>query len=205
MSFLQQTVEEFLAQIDSKSATPGGGSVSALSASLGIALARMMGQVSIGRKAFRNLPNEHQEEFLQAFEELGLLQEQVRPLIDKDSEAFNAIMNAYKLPKETEQEKQLRNEAIQQATVGAIEIPLQVSTLSFQALALLPPMLAYGNKNASSDVKVAALELQTAILGGLLNVEINLSGLSDNTLIEHYQSQVDTLRTNTEIKMKQFQ
>lgn len=205
MSFLHQTIEEFLAQVDSKSATPGGGSVSALSATLGISLARMMGQVTIGRKVFRNLPNEQQEEFMQAFEDLGILKEQVTPLIDKDSEAFNAIMNAYKLPKETEQERQQRNEAIQQATIGAIEVPIQVSTLAFQALELLPPMLAYGNKNASSDVKVAALELQTAILGGFLNVEINLSGLSDNTLIEHYQSQVDTLRTNTEIKMKQFQ
>lgn len=197
MSFLKQSIQDFIQSIDSKSPTPGGGSVSALSALLGMSLARMMGHVSIGRKAFRNLSQEHQEEFMQAYEDLGILQKQVEPLIDKDAEAFDAIMTAYRLPKETVQEQQIRRDTIQKATIGAIEVPLEVATLSFQALGLLPPLLSYGNKNASSDVKVAALELQTAILGGLLNVEINLSGLLDKDAVSRYQKQVDDMRLAT--------
>jgi formiminotetrahydrofolate cyclodeaminase len=197
MSYLNHSIKEFIEKIDSKSPTPGGGSVSALSALLGIALARMMGQVSIGRKAFRSLPEEHQQEFMQAYEELGLLYDQAFPLIDKDAEAFTAIMDAYKLPKESEEERTKRQDAIQQATTGAIDVPMQVGKLSFQALELLPPMLAYGNKNASSDVKVAALELQTAIKGALLNVEINLTGLLDQDAVRAYQIEVDTLREET--------
>lgn len=203
MSFLNHTIEEFVAKIDSKSATPGGGSVSALSGVLGIALARMMGQVSIGRKAFQKLPEEQQKAFMEAYTHLGYLADEVRPLIDQDADAFNAIMDAYKLPKESEEERIQRQHAIEQATIGAIEVPLQVATLSFQALTLLPTMLAYGNKNASSDVKVAALELQTAILGGLLNVEINLSGLSDPDSIQSYQAKVNELRHATKTKISE--
>lgn len=205
MSFLDHSVNEFISNIDSKSPTPGGGSVSALSACLGIALARMMGHVSIGRKAFRALPKEHQEEFMQAYEELGLLLEQVRPLVDRDADAFNAVMDAHRLPKESQEERSLRLDTIQKTTIGAIEIPLHVALLSERALGLLLPLLTYGNKNASSDVKVAALELQTAINGALLNVEINLPGLSDSDKVEEYQSTIQRLRDQTTIKMRELQ
>lgn len=205
MSFLQNTIEDFVGKVDSKSPTPGGGSVSALSALLGISLARMMGHVTIGRKAFLRLEEEYQQDFLEAFEQLGILQEHVTPLIDEDSKAFNAIMEAYRLPKETSDEKKARNHAIEQATIGAIEVPLAIAECANEALALLPPILAYGNKNAASDVKVAALELHTAILGAVLNIEINLSGLSDPTLVTSFQEEANKLRKSANELVQKIQ
>jgi len=194
MSFLHQTLLQFLEEVDSKSATPGGGSVSALSALLGISLARMVCHVTIGRKAFKALSEEQQQELHTAFEELAWLKEAVLPLVDEDTKAFNAIMEAYRLPKESDQEQHIRNQAIEQATIGAIDVPLHVASLSLQAVQQLPPIVTFGNKNAISDVGVALLELSTAAQGALMNVEINLSGLSDVKQKAHYTETSDQLK-----------
>lgn len=194
MSFVNKTIRQFIDEVDSKSPTPGGGSVSALSAVLGVSLARMVCHVTIGRKAFLKLDEEQQQEILTAFEALGVLKEDLLPLIDEDTQAFNKIMDAYRLPKETTQQELLRHDAIEKATIGAIEVPLQVALLSLQALKTLAPIAKYGNKNAISDVGVAAQELHTAVVGALMNVEINVSGLSDVLLQEKYQQQVETNR-----------
>lgn len=197
MSFLGHTVQEFLDQVDSKSPAPGGGSVSAISALLGVGLARMVGHITIGRKAFKALDSNQQETFLSAFEELGLIQKQLSPLVDKDTEAFNAIMAAYTLPKDTEVQQAQRNEAIQQATIQAIDVPLLVASLSHQALQVMGPIEAYGNKNALSDVGVAVLELNTAVRGALMNVQINIAGLQDKDLQQMYQQQVIEIKRSS--------
>jgi len=193
MRLINLEVESFINEVDSNTPAPGGGSVSGVSALLGVALGRMVGHVTIPKKAFAKRTTEQQETFQQAFDELHDIKQALLPLVDEDTKAFNRIMQAYKMPKETKQEQYDRKEAIELATIYAIDVPLLVANYSFRALKLLPTIEQYGNKNALSDVGVAALQLTTAILGSLMNVKINVSGLKDEEKKADYIVQVETL------------
>lgn len=190
MALIEKTVVEFANEVDSSSPAPGGGSVSALAGVIGASLARMVGHITVNKKAYKKLDAREQEQFEQALARLLAIKDELLPLIDEDTNAFNAIMAAYKLPKNTEQEKQVRIQAIEDATKGAIEVPMQVANLSLEALKLLKPIEDFGNKNARSDVGVAALQLGAATQGALMNVKINLPGLSDE---EEKKTYLDTV------------
>jgi formiminotetrahydrofolate cyclodeaminase len=198
MNFLNSYLNDFIDQIDSKNPTPGGGSVSALSALLGVSLIRMVGHLTIGRKAYRSLEPSVQEEMLQSFSALEQLKLNLLPLIDKDASAFNEIMKAYKLPKDTEHEIKVKEDAILKATIQAIEVPLSVAKLSLEALKLTPVFEQYGNKNAISDIHVALLELNTAIKGALMNVEVNVTGLTDDLLKERYTKESEHIKEQSQ-------
>ncbi len=195
MSFLENSLNDFLNQIDSSSPTPGGGSASALSSLLGVALARMVGHVTVNKKSFQKLDEETQKQFLNSFDKLENLKQNLLPLIDEDAKSFDLVMEAYRLPKITPMEKATRVKKIQDATLKATEVPLQVAKLSLDALFLLPPILSYGNKNALSDVKVAMLQLYTAIKGALLNVSINLPVIDDETKRQYFEKEVQLATT----------
>lgn len=193
MKLIEQTVLDFIKSVNSSSPAPGGGSVSALSGSLSAALARMVGHLTIPKKAFKALTKEEQELFTQAFETLDELGHELLLLIDKDTEAFNTIMEAFKLPKSTDEEKKQRRQAIRDATIVATEVPLTVARRSIEILELLPIIVQFGNKNCLSDVGVAALQAEAAIKGALMNVKINLPGIKDESLKKAYQDDLDTL------------
>lgn len=204
MSLLHLTVSEFLEQVDSKKPAPGGGSVSALSSVLGVSLAKMVGHLTIGRKAYRALDEEKQQLLIDTFDQLDHLKQQLLPLIDQDTEAFNQIMSAYRLPKETEEEKTLRSDAIQEATLRAIEVPMKVAILSLDALNLLFPLVKYGNQNALSDVGVSALELSTGANGALYNVNINLPSLNNDVARKNYKIQADKIEQDVTVLVEQI-
>jgi len=186
----EMTVVDFVNEVDKKSATPGGGSVSALASSLGLALTKMVGHLSVGKKKFRALEEEVQNEFNDILETFKGYKEEMLVLIDKDTEAYNVVMKAFKLPKETDEEKALRNEEIEKATMVAIETPYRIAVLSLEALKELDYILKYGNKNTLSDLGVSALMLYAGLEGALLNVKINLPGLSDQDVILEYSTKV---------------
>ena len=119
-------------------------------------------------------------------------------LIDDDAEAFNTVMSAFNLPKETEEEKTKRAEAIQQATKSATEIPLHVMQLCEQALVLTQAAAEKGNVNSISDAGVAALMLHAACLGAKLNVQINLGSLKDALFVQETTSRTETLSKHVE-------
>jgi formiminotetrahydrofolate cyclodeaminase len=146
----------------------------------------MVGHLTIQKKAFTRLKEADRQRFLDAFERLGVIKQDLLPMIDKDTEAFEAVMTAFRLPKETELEQHRRRDAIQEANIGAIEVPLQVAILGMEALETLDVILRYGNKNAISDVGVAALQLQAGIQGASMNVKINLSMLDDGSVRRNY-------------------
>ena len=175
MSFFKSSLDDFLKQIDSSSPTPGGGSASALASLVGVNLARMVGHVTIKKKSFAKLEAKTQKQFVEAFEALQEIQAKLYPLVDEDAKAFDLVMQAYRLPKQTPLEKATRIKKVQEATLKATEVPLTVAKLSLDALMLLPPILAYGNKNALSDVKVSMLELYTGIKGALFKFIGNCS------------------------------
>ncbi|MBU1143379.1 MAG: cyclodeaminase/cyclohydrolase family protein [Firmicutes bacterium] len=193
MKLVDMKVIDFIHEIDSKSPAPGGGSVSALSSALGVSLARMVGHLTVDKKKFLALAPEIQFEFKDTCNSLIMIKDQLIALIDLDTDSFNMIMKAFKMPKETENEIKLRSEKIQEGTTEAIMIPIKVASLSLSALHLIPYILKYGNKQTISDLGVSTLMLSSGIDGACMNVLINLQGLEDRIAAAQYKKQVDDL------------
>lgn len=202
MKLIDLSVEGFIEEVDSNSPAPGGGSLAALAGALGSGLSRMVGHLSIGKKKFKNLTEEQQKEFKDALKELDSIKKELMILIDEDTNAFNLIMKAFKLPKETEEEKAVRRKAINNATIKAIEVPLAVARVSKKGMDFLPVIRKYGNKNCLSDVGVSMLLLHSAFVGAVMNVKINISGLSleqgrnYTDILEKLQEDTDDLARN---------
>jgi formiminotetrahydrofolate cyclodeaminase len=186
MKLVDLTVKQFIDEVDSKSPAPGGGSVAALATSVGIALSKMVGHLTINRKSFKALDEENQTRFIKALDRLAEYKQVVNDLIDKDTEAFNQVMAAFQLPKISEEQKAFRNAQIEQATLEAIHVPYQLSELSLKAMKQLDVIAELGNPNCLSDVGVSALMISSGCIGALLNVKINLPGVSDKEKVQYY-------------------
>lgn len=193
MKLKELQVVEFINEVDKKSATPGGGSVSALAAGLGIALTKMVGHLTIGKKKFKALDIDTQNEFTDILDTFKEYKEELIELVDKDTEAYNLVMSAFKLPKETVEEILYRKNQIEAATIIAIETPYRIAVLSLEALKELDYVLQYGNKNTLSDLGVSGLLLYAGLEGALLNVKINIPGLSDQDMIDDYSEKVKAM------------
>ena len=186
-----KTVSEFIDEVASRSPAPGGGSVAALAGALGAALTAMVSNLTIGKKKYVGVQGEMQRVLKQS----ESLRASFTELIDDDAEAFNTVMSAFNLPKETEEDKAKRAASIQRATKGATEIPLHVMQLCEQALLLTQAAAEKGNVNSISDAGVAALMLHAACLGAKLNVQINLGSINDALFVQETTSRTETLST----------
>ncbi len=184
MKLVEKSVVDFIDEVDSASPAPGGGSVSALVGSLGASLSRMVGHLTVNKKKFKGYSEEIQWDFMQRFEELYNIKSELNVLVDRDTEAFNHVMAAFKLSKESEEEKAARSAAIEEATYKAIDVPMVIGELSYRGLELIEYFVEYGNKNAITDLGVSALLLASALEGAILNVKINLPGISDQEYVE---------------------
>jgi len=203
MKLVNLNLSEFNDEIDSKSPAPGGGSVSALASSMGVSLSRMVGHLTVGKKKFKALDIEIQNKFNNIEEEFLMIKKELISSIDKDTEAFNLIMAGFKLPKETDEEKQIRKRKILEGTIEAIKVPYIVARLSLRALRNMEYILEYGNKNTLSDIGVSTLMLYSGLEGAILNIKINISGLVDQHMIDDYSnSSEDMLAEAKEIKTK---
>ena len=179
MKLIDLSIHNFLNEVDSKSPAPGGGSVSALSSTLGCTLARMVAHLTFGKKSYRELSEDDCKNFDKAFNEIEDCRRYLEELIDKDTEAYNLVMEGYKLPKDTEEEKKIRKDVIETNLKLAIETPFQICKISLVTLKNLKHILEFGNKNAITDLGVAAILLYSGIEGGVLNVKVNLAGIND--------------------------
>jgi glutamate formiminotransferase/formiminotetrahydrofolate cyclodeaminase len=159
----------------SESPAPGGGSVSAYVGALGAALGTMVANLSAHKRGW----DDRWEEFSAWAEKGKQAHDRLLKLVDDDTAAFNAIMDAFGLPKNTDQEKKLRSAAIQAATKHAIEVPFEVMKTAYQSMEVIQAMATIGNPNSLSDAGVGALCVRTAVYGTYLNVRINAVGLSD--------------------------
>ncbi|HEY8364329.1 MAG TPA: cyclodeaminase/cyclohydrolase family protein [Haloplasmataceae bacterium] len=193
MKLIDFTLTQFLNEVDSSSPAPGGGSVSALASVLGLCLAKMVSHLTFNKKIFLELEEDVRKEYEANFNTLNNIKEELLPLIDKDTESFNMIMKAYGLPKETEEERLIRSESIQLATLEAIKTPFEIVKLSYKALEVIEKMLTYGNRNALSDIGVGSLLIATGLEGAVLNVKINLSSLKDQEKVLYYQQEVSNI------------
>jgi methenyltetrahydrofolate cyclohydrolase len=193
MKLVDLKIEEFINEVDSNKPAPGGGSVSALVSVLGISLARMVGHLTIGKKKYEALDFEIKENFVKIHDMMITMKNELTLLIDRDTYAFNQIMEAYKLPKSNEHEIHHRKQKIEEATLYAIDIPIQVARLSVSILQQLEYILTYGNKNTTSDLGCAILFVSAGAEGAILNVKINLSGLENEDIKNAYQKETYNL------------
>ena len=201
MKLIDLSLVGFSNEVDSKSPAPGGGSVSAMAGSMGASLTRMVGHLTTGKKKFKALDEETQNQFHEILKVFLHIKEELLLMVDKDTDAFNLIMAGYKLPKDTDEEKQLRKQKILKGTIEAIKVPFIIARLSIRALRHMDYILKYGNKNALSDVGVSTLLLYASLEGAILNVKINIPGLTDQHMIDQYSSSInEMLEEGKEIK-----
>lgn len=193
MKLYNLSITEFLEKVDSASATPGGGSVSALAIAEGISLLRMVAHLTISKKKFNELNEDVKLDYMSRVSSLDEIKLEIIELIDKDTEAFNRIMDAFKLPKETKEQVEVRSKAINNATVHATEIPLLTARLACKALELAEPTFTYANKSAISDFGVGVLLVVAGLKGAVLNVKTNMHQYYDRDLAMKYYEEVKEL------------
>jgi glutamate formiminotransferase/formiminotetrahydrofolate cyclodeaminase len=186
----------FANETASESPAPGGGSISAYVAALGASLGTMVANLSSHKKGW----DDQWEVFSKWAEQGQTYKDELLRLVDEDTIAFTKIMDAFSLPKASEEEKALRTKAIQEATVYATEIPLQTMKAANQCFPLLKEMVVIGNPNSVSDAAVGALCIRTAMYGAYLNVKINASGLKDKTIADTYCAEAESLLAEAKVQ-----
>ena len=173
------TLIDFANKTSSESPAPGGGSISAYTGALGAALSTMVANLSANKRGW-----DDKWEFYSKWGEKSLnFQNTLVNLVDEDTKAFNKIMSAVSLPKDTGEEKLNRSNALESATKNAIEVPFKIMETSFACLESIKCMTELGNPNSISDAGVAALCIRTAVMGAFLNVKINCKDLKDKKFV----------------------
>ncbi len=186
---IEKTVSAFLDELASRSPAPGGGSVAALAGAAGAALSSMVCNLTIGKNKYAAV----EDEMKALLEKTENLRRQFTSLVDRDTEVFTRVMEAYGLPKENDDQKALRKAAIQAATKEAVLVPLTVMRHTVDALALTATIARKGNKNSVSDAGVSALMLQAACEGAALNVQINLQGIEDVEFVGWHTDEMNSI------------
>lgn len=174
------TVKGFAEETSRESPAPGGGTISAYMGALGAALGAMVANLSSHKRGW----DARWQEFSAWAEHGQTLMSRLLVLVDEDTQAFNKIMNAFGMPKKTDEEKALRTQAIQDATLYATQVPLETIKTSFEAFSLCKAMASDGNPNSVSDAGVGALAIRAAVKGAYLNVKINAASLKDRNMAD---------------------
>ncbi len=176
---IDMNLKEFMDETASESPAPGGGSVSAYMGALGVSLGTMVANLSSHKRGW----DAKWKEFSDWAERGKVIQNTLLLLVDEDTDAFNRILEAFSLPKKSEEEKKLRDTAIQEATKNAILVPLKVMETAYSGFELINEMVEKGNPNSITDAGVGALAIRSCIRGAFLNVKINASGLHDKGFV----------------------
>ncbi|GHV56853.1 hypothetical protein FACS1894182_04290 [Bacteroidia bacterium] len=187
------SVKDFTFETASESPAPGGGSVAACMGAMGAALGTMVANLSAHKKGW----DDRWEEFSLWAEKGKAYHDELLRLIDDDTQAFDAIMDAFGLPQRNEEEKAARKQAIQQATQKAMEIPFRVMEVSYASMEVMLAMAESGNPNSVSDAGVGALAARSAVFGAGLNVRINASSLNDKDFVNAMIAKVAGLEQKT--------
>jgi glutamate formiminotransferase/formiminotetrahydrofolate cyclodeaminase len=177
---LEKNIQQFAEETASESPAPGGGSISAYAGALGTALSTMVANLSANKRGW----DERWEEFSDWADKGQTLQSKLLSLVDADTAAFNGIMDAYGMPKNTDAQKDARIAAIQAATKHAIYIPMEVAETAFEALVVAKAMAEVGNPNSITDAGVGAMCLRSAVMGAVLNARINAADLVDKDYVK---------------------
>jgi len=186
---IDKKVSNFLEELASNSPTPGGGSVAALAGALGAALISMVGNLTVGKKKYEDV----EEDIKKIISSSEKLRYELSQLIEEDVKVFNNFMATYKMPKETEDEKKIRTEKIQEALIEAARVPLKVAYKCVDILSLSKEVAEKGNINVVSDAGVAVLMAEAALKSAILNVKINLRMIKDEKVRTELSSSIKEL------------
>ena len=186
---LLTSVGTFAELVAAGTPAPGGGSVSAYCGMLAASLGQMVCNLTIGKPKYVEA-EQRLTEIKAALERLGA---RLRELISEDAESFEAVLEAYRLPKETDEQKSHRTARVQIALRGAVDVPFETAQRSFDVLGPLRELADIGNRNALSDVAVGARLAQTAITGASYNVGVNLDSISDRDAADRTREQMKSM------------
>lgn len=186
--------ETFYDEVASSSPAPGGGSVAASAGALGAALTAMVCRLTVGKKQYASV----KEELSEVRDKADDLRNELTQLIETDKEAFNKVMEAFKLPKATDEDAKARDEAIENATKEASLVPLTVMKKSLEVMKLAKIVAEKGNENSISDAGVAALMAMAAIDGADYNVRINLGSLTDADFVKQTKEDAAAIRSEAQ-------
>lgn len=188
---VSMSLTDFADETSSESPAPGGGSISAYVATLGISLGTMVANLSSHKKGW----DDRWEEFSNWAEKGQQYKDELLRLVDADTKAFKQIMSAMSLPKGTDEEKLSRTKAIQEATKLAIEIPFRVMQSSYESMEVIKAMAELGNPNSVTDAGVGALCARSAVIGAFMNVRINAAGYDDKVFVNEIVSKGKEIET----------
>jgi len=194
------SIQEFAEETASESMAPGGGSIAAYVGALGVSLGTMVANLSAHKRGW-----DDKWEYYSDWAVKGQnYKDKLLFLVDEDTRAFNKIMDAFRLPKASDTEKQQRAEAIQEATKYATEIPFKVMETSYQSMEVMEEMASTGLQNSLSDVGVGALCAKTAVIGAYFNVKINARDIKDKAFADSILKQAETIYQKTMAKESQL-
>ncbi len=201
---LSKTMQEYFNELSSNSPTPGGGNVAAVCGALSASLGTMVCNLTIGKKKYAEV----ETEMISVREKLESFQKNFFMLAEKDNSAFDKVMEAFKLPKESDSEKEIRARKIEEATLGAAAVPSDVMNACAEIIPLLKIVIEKGNRNSLSDAGVAASLIQTAAKSAYLNVLINCASLSNQTIANEIRKraeiQIEDISRQTELLIHQL-
>lgn len=186
---VQFSVEEFLEELATDSPAPGGGSVAAFSGSMGAGLVSMVCRLTIGKKGYEEV----ESLMVESLEESERIRKSLTSLVDEDTEAFNQVMAAFRMPKDTAEEKLKRQDAIQSGFKKASEIPYTIAQNCLCILERIQLITGKANSNTVSDLGVAAKTAYAGAEGAVMNVKINLPSIKDVPWMEEKKAQIDEL------------
>jgi glutamate formiminotransferase/formiminotetrahydrofolate cyclodeaminase len=186
---IDKKVSNFLDELASNSPTPGGGSVAALAGALGAALISMVGNLTVGKKKYEDV----EEDIKKIISSSEKLRYELSQLIEDDVKAFNNFMATYKMPKDTEDEKKIRTEKIQESLIEAAKVPLRVAYKCLDIMILSQEAAEKGNINVISDAGVAVLMAEAALESAILNVKVNLRMIKNEKTREELSSSIKEL------------
>ena len=191
------TLRGFIEEVANRSSAPGGGSASAAIAAIGVGLGCMVGQLTYGIRKFENIDKEIRKLIPPLYDSV----QKLIPMVDADTNAFNDYMEAMRLPKNTDAEKAIRDEAMQNGLKKAIEIPLATMQYGDDAWEAMIQVAEFGNIASKSDVEVGARALEMGIWGAYKNVLINLVDIKDKEFIKQTTDKATVIKDRAATKM----
>jgi glutamate formiminotransferase / formiminotetrahydrofolate cyclodeaminase len=197
---IAMSLKQFMDETASESPAPGGGSISALMGALGVSLGTMVANLSSHKRGW----DDQWKEFSDWADKGKTLQNNLLRLVDEDTVAFNRILEAYALPKKSDEEKKSREKAVQEATKNAILVPFSVMETACTGFELIKAMVESGNPNSITDAGVGALAIRSCIKGAFLNVKINASGLQDKEFVKMIISKGEKIEASAETAEKEI-
>ncbi|MHB1160494.1 MAG: cyclodeaminase/cyclohydrolase family protein [Chloroflexota bacterium] len=190
-------IDQFLDLLASPSPTPGGGGIAALAGALAAGLISMVSNLTVGKEKYAGV----QEEVKSLLAESENLRRELLQLVDADAQAFNQIMEGYRLPKATEEEKRIRSARIQEATLEASRVPLEIARKCARIVELAGPAARIINVQAIGDVAMAAYLAEGAVRGAVINIDINLRSVKDQEAVAQLNGQAQALLPDLQEKV----